>query len=99
VKDACPDPSVVVVLPFDLLGAEADLQAAAQAADAAFGGAGVDFLIHNAGRGALCMIPLHRTANVNDIQQERALTSSSTTQVGRTVYNPFAQNSGCYDVQ
>jgi dehydrogenase/reductase SDR family protein 7 len=39
----------VLVLPFNLLGPEGDLQAAAAAADAAFGGAGIDYLIHNAG--------------------------------------------------
>uniref|UniRef100_A0A383WEJ1 Ketoreductase domain-containing protein n=1 Tax=Tetradesmus obliquus TaxID=3088 RepID=A0A383WEJ1_TETOB len=49
VKEACLDPSAVLVLPFDLLGPEADLAAAAAAADGAFGGAGIDFLIHNAG--------------------------------------------------
>jgi NAD(P)-dependent dehydrogenase (short-subunit alcohol dehydrogenase family) len=52
VKEACADPSAVLVLPFDLLGSEADLQKAAQAADAAFGGAGIDYLIHNAGAAA-----------------------------------------------
>ncbi|WIA36880.1 hypothetical protein OEZ86_008130 [Tetradesmus obliquus] len=35
VKEACPDPSAVLVLPFDLLGPEADLAAAAAAADGA----------------------------------------------------------------
>lgn len=39
----------VVVLPLDLLGGEEALVTAAEKAFAAFGGAGVDFLIHNAG--------------------------------------------------
>jgi NAD(P)-dependent dehydrogenase (short-subunit alcohol dehydrogenase family) len=52
VKEACPDPSAVLVLPFDLLGPEAGLEAAAQTADGAFGGAGIDYLIHNAGAAA-----------------------------------------------
>jgi hypothetical protein len=50
VKAACKaDPADVLVLPFDLLAPDADLEAAAAAADAAFGGAGIDFLVHNAG--------------------------------------------------
>lgn len=51
VRSQCPRPSDVVVLPFDLLGGSEALQAAAKAADGAFGAAGVDFLIHNAGEG------------------------------------------------
>ena len=39
----------VVILPFDLCGNYEALEKAAAAADAAFDGAGVDFLIHNAG--------------------------------------------------
>ncbi|KXZ46596.1 hypothetical protein GPECTOR_42g807 [Gonium pectorale] len=39
----------VVVLPFDLCSEYSELEKAAAAADAAFGGAGVDYLIHNAG--------------------------------------------------
>jgi NAD(P)-dependent dehydrogenase (short-subunit alcohol dehydrogenase family) len=51
VRSQCPRPADVVVLPFDLLGSSEALQAAAKAADGAFGAAGVDFLIHNAGEG------------------------------------------------
>ncbi|GLC37615.1 hypothetical protein PLESTB_001667600 [Pleodorina starrii] len=39
----------VLVLPFDLCSDYAELENAAAAADAAFGSAGVDFLVHNAG--------------------------------------------------
>ncbi|KAG2484642.1 hypothetical protein HYH03_016595 [Edaphochlamys debaryana] len=38
-----------LVLPFDLLGPYAALEEAAKKADAAFGGAGIDYLVHNAG--------------------------------------------------
>jgi NAD(P)-dependent dehydrogenase (short-subunit alcohol dehydrogenase family) len=37
------------VLPFDLLGAPKELEQAAAGAAAAFGSAGVDVLVHNAG--------------------------------------------------
>lgn len=46
----CLRPNDVLVLPFDLMDSAEKLEAAAKAADEAFGGAGVDFLIHNAGR-------------------------------------------------
>jgi hypothetical protein len=51
VKESCTGEhaSEILVLPFDLGGPAADLAAAARAADGAFGGAGVDYLIHNAG--------------------------------------------------
>ncbi len=39
----------VLVLPFDLCADYGVLEKAAEAADQAFGGAGVDYLIHNAG--------------------------------------------------
>ena len=39
----------MLLLPFDLLGQYEELDAAAAAADAAFGGSGVDYLVHNAG--------------------------------------------------
>ena len=39
----------VLVLPLDLTGSFDQLEAAAAAADEAFGGAGVDYLIQNAG--------------------------------------------------
>lgn len=43
------------ILPFDLTGSYEHLEEAARAADAAFDGAGVDFLFHNAGaRAAAC---------------------------------------------
>ena len=42
-------PENVLVLPFDLCGSYSDLEQAAAAADSAFGGAGVDYLMHNAG--------------------------------------------------
>lgn len=48
-RACCPKPNDVLVLPFDLMDSAERLQAAAKAADQAFGGAGVDFLIHNAG--------------------------------------------------
>jgi NAD(P)-dependent dehydrogenase (short-subunit alcohol dehydrogenase family) len=38
-----------MVLPFDLCGNSEELQKAAAEADEAFEGAGVDYLIHNAG--------------------------------------------------
>jgi NAD(P)-dependent dehydrogenase (short-subunit alcohol dehydrogenase family) len=44
----------VAVLPLDLCGEEQQLLVAAQQADELFGGAGVDFLIHNAGGLLLC---------------------------------------------
>lgn len=40
----------VVVLPFDLCSDYMELEKAAAAADQAFEGAGIDYLIHNAGR-------------------------------------------------
>jgi NAD(P)-dependent dehydrogenase (short-subunit alcohol dehydrogenase family) len=40
----------VEVLPLDLTGPFQQLEAAAAAADSAFGGRGVDYLLHNAGR-------------------------------------------------
>jgi NAD(P)-dependent dehydrogenase (short-subunit alcohol dehydrogenase family) len=51
VKGSCTDtnPEDILVLPFDLLGSSSSLEQAAADADAAFGGAGIDFLIHNAG--------------------------------------------------
>lgn len=39
----------VQILPFDLLADYSELEKAAAAADAAFGGKGIDYLIHNAG--------------------------------------------------
>jgi NAD(P)-dependent dehydrogenase (short-subunit alcohol dehydrogenase family) len=42
--------SSVVVLPLDLEGGQAALEEAAAQADAAVGGAGVDYLVHNAGK-------------------------------------------------
>eukprot|EP00199_Chlamydomonas_sp_CCMP681_P002667 CAMPEP_0119109782 /NCGR_PEP_ID=MMETSP1180-20130426/23323_1 /TAXON_ID=3052 ORGANISM="Chlamydomonas cf sp, Strain CCMP681" /NCGR_SAMPLE_ID=MMETSP1180 /ASSEMBLY_ACC=CAM_ASM_000741 /LENGTH=342 /DNA_ID=CAMNT_0007095743 /DNA_START=116 /DNA_END=1144 /DNA_ORIENTATION=+ len=42
-------PIDVIVLPVDITAPFAQLEAAAAAADAAFGGAGVDYLFHNAG--------------------------------------------------
>lgn len=41
--------SEALVLPLDVTAPPEALEAAAAAADAAFGGAGVDFLVHNAG--------------------------------------------------
>jgi hypothetical protein len=41
----------VLVLPFDLMDSTQKLQEVAKAADEAFGGAGIDFLVHNAGEG------------------------------------------------
>jgi NAD(P)-dependent dehydrogenase (short-subunit alcohol dehydrogenase family) len=38
-----------LVLPLDMTGPQAELESAAKAANEAFGGAGVDFLVHNAG--------------------------------------------------
>eukprot|EP00879_Flechtneria_rotunda_P020883 GHRR01021988.1.p1 GENE.GHRR01021988.1~~GHRR01021988.1.p1 ORF type:complete len:353 (+),score=105.84 GHRR01021988.1:292-1350(+) len=50
VKAACQTaPANVIVLPFDLLDGPEKLGAVVQAADAAFGGAGIDYLVHNAG--------------------------------------------------
>ena len=50
VKASLPtQPDNVLVLPFDLCGDYTELEQAAATADAAFGGAGVDYLIHNAG--------------------------------------------------
>jgi NAD(P)-dependent dehydrogenase (short-subunit alcohol dehydrogenase family) len=40
----------VLVLPLDLTGDAAGLEAAAAAADRAFDGAGIDYLVHNAGK-------------------------------------------------
>jgi NAD(P)-dependent dehydrogenase (short-subunit alcohol dehydrogenase family) len=40
----------VEVLTLDLTAPYAELQAAAALADGAFGGAGIDYLVHNAGR-------------------------------------------------
>ncbi len=39
----------VLVLPFDLTGSDEQLAEAVSKANAAFGGAGVDYLVHNAG--------------------------------------------------
>ncbi len=39
------------MLPFDLTGSDEQLAEAVRKADAAFGGAGVDYLVHNAGEG------------------------------------------------
>ena len=51
VKESLPVPaSDVVVLPIDLCGPYAKLEEAATVADAAFGGTGVDYLVHNAGK-------------------------------------------------
>lgn len=51
VAEGCRQPGgpAHAVVPFDLLGDEAELTAAANAAAAAFDGFGVDFLVHNAG--------------------------------------------------
>lgn len=51
VADACRQPGGPkhLVLPFDLAADFDDLAAAAAAADAAFDGAGLDVLVHNAG--------------------------------------------------
>lgn len=50
VKVAChTDPSNIVILPFDLLDSTGKLEAAAAAADSAFGAAGIDYLVNNAG--------------------------------------------------
>lgn len=45
----CRRPEEVLVLPFDLMDSTEKLQAVAKAADEAFGGAGIDFLVHVAG--------------------------------------------------
>lgn len=50
-RAGCRVPDNVLVLPFDLMDSTEKLQAAAKAADEAFDGAGIDFLIHNAGEG------------------------------------------------
>lgn len=42
-----------MVLPFDLTAPYEELHQVAQAADGAFGSAGVDFMIHNAGEAFL----------------------------------------------
>lgn len=44
-----------LVVPFDLCAPYEELEKAAAAADAAFGGAGIDYLVHNAGE----RCPLH----------------------------------------
>lgn len=49
-----------LVVPFDLCAPYEELEKAAAAADAAFGGAGIDYLVHNAG--ARC--PLHACMHV-----------------------------------
>lgn len=56
-RASCPRPSDVLVLPFDLMDSTQTLQEVAKAADEAFGGAGVDFLVHNAGEGARIRCP------------------------------------------
>lgn len=48
-RAGCLKPDDVLVLPFDLMDSTEKLQAVAKAADEAFGGAGIDYLIHNAG--------------------------------------------------
>lgn len=48
-RASCPRPSDVLVLPFDLMDSTQKLQEVAKAADEAFEGAGIDFLVHNAG--------------------------------------------------
>jgi NAD(P)-dependent dehydrogenase (short-subunit alcohol dehydrogenase family) len=48
-KATCRQPQDVLVLPFDLLDSDDKLAAAARSADEAFGGAGVDYLVHMAG--------------------------------------------------
>ena len=56
VKASLPtQPDHVLVLPFDLCGSFDTLEKAASTADSAFGAAGVDYLIHNAGQASkLC---------------------------------------------
>eukprot|EP00877_Chromochloris_zofingiensis_P006070 jgi/Chrzof1/1716/Cz10g18120.t1 len=58
VKMACTGPHAdqILILPFDLCGPYSDLEAAAHSADQAFEGAGIDYIIHNAGASqhALC---------------------------------------------
>lgn len=50
-KAACrTDIKNIVILPFDLLDTGDKIEAAAAAANAAFGGAGIDYLINNAGK-------------------------------------------------
>jgi NAD(P)-dependent dehydrogenase (short-subunit alcohol dehydrogenase family) len=51
-------PKDVLVLPFDLMDSTEKLQAVAKVADEAFGGAGIDFLIHNAGAQMRCGLHL-----------------------------------------
>lgn len=48
---ACTGPHAdqILILPFDLCGPYSDLEAAAHSADQAFEGAGIDYIIHNAG--------------------------------------------------
>eukprot|EP00955_Chlamydomonas_euryale_P085144 364058-Chlamydomonas_euryale.AAC.6 len=54
VKASLPVPARnVLVLPFDLLGDGDAIAKAAAAADAAFDGAGIDYLVHNAGAGRM----------------------------------------------
>ena len=48
----------VEVLPLDLCAPYAELHAAAVAADAAFDGAGVDYLVHNAGAWGVPAAPM-----------------------------------------
>lgn len=56
-RASCPPPSDVLVLPFDLMDSTQKLQEVARAADEAFGGAGIDFLVHNAGEGTRTRCP------------------------------------------
>eukprot|EP00878_Enallax_costatus_P028471 GHUV01030755.1.p1 GENE.GHUV01030755.1~~GHUV01030755.1.p1 ORF type:complete len:242 (+),score=58.72 GHUV01030755.1:199-924(+) len=50
VKKACrTDPKHIVILPFDLLDTPDKIEAVAAEANAAFGGAGIDYIINNAG--------------------------------------------------
>jgi NAD(P)-dependent dehydrogenase (short-subunit alcohol dehydrogenase family) len=53
-------PDNVLVLPFDLCGGYDVLEQAAAAADSAFGAAGVDYLIHNAGQASFMLAPIPR---------------------------------------
>lgn len=73
VKAACSGThaSEALVLPFDVTGPPAALEAAAAAADAAFGGLGVDYLFHNAGAAAARALYAHWAAGLHGTRRTR----------------------------
>lgn len=73
VKAKCVGAAAVEVLPFDLTGGEEALKEAVAQAEAMFGGAGVDYMVHNAGASQHCLAEECSDASLRGVFEINAL--------------------------